>query len=130
MGHLEQTRCLLRNSREKEERKKDTPPSPRNVSAILISDGGSEEGSGTLPHCSPDRNSEVTTGQKAGALRIHGALRGLQWPPLHPALEWLLGRRQGGHWRARYCHTPSFRTPRKPGTMKPPAGEEHMLPFL
>lgn len=59
-------------------------PAPRNVSVILIPDGGSEKGSRALPHCSPDRNSDVTTGHKAAALRIHGALRGRQRPPTPP----------------------------------------------
>lgn len=89
-------------------------------------DGGSGKGSGALPHCSPHRKREVTPEQKAGALRIHGALRGLQRPPpvLHPALAWLWAGGRGCCWRARYCHTSSFWTPRKPGTVKQRASKE------
>lgn len=83
--------------------------SPRNVSAILIPDRGSRKGSGALPHCSPDRNREVTPGQKAGALRIHGALHGRQRAPSTPPVpEWWWGGGRGGRWRAHYCHTSSF----------------------
>lgn len=53
-------------------------------SVILGPGGEGGEGSGTLTHCSPDRSGEVTRGQKAGALRIHGALRGLRGPRSAP----------------------------------------------
>ena len=82
-------------------------------SVTLGPGGGEGEGSGTLTHCSPDRSGEVTRGQKAGALRIHGALCGLRGPHSAPPRRgcW---EAAGGHWRAGYCYTPSFRHPEIP----------------
>lgn len=117
--------CL--ETKAKRGRQERNSPSLRNASVILIPNRGGKKGLGTLPHCSPDRNSEVTTGQKAGALRIHGALCGPQQAPPNPTPEWLWLGHRGCCWCAHYCHTSSFWTPRKPSTVKPPAREEQSV---
>lgn len=75
-----------------------------------------------MPHCSPDGNREVTPGQKAGALRIHGALHGPR--------RGRVGGGSGGRWGARRGHTASFPDTQKPGAMKNQLAKNNMLPFL
>lgn len=126
MGHSADRRDSRLETTAKRGRQETNSLSPRNVSVILILTEGVEKGLGLCPTALLTEKREVTPEQKAGALRIHGALRGLQRPPpvLHPALAWLWAGGRGCCWRARYCHTSSFWTPRKPGTVKQRASKE------